>query len=92
MLTILRLLYWWLFGWMRSRAALQTEIMALRHQLLVLQRATCGRRLWLKPADRVLWVWLSRLWKSWRSTLRIREAGNGDCLEPQGIPAVLDLE
>jgi putative transposase len=71
MLTILRLLYWWLFGWMRSRAALQTEIMALRHQLLVLQRATCGRRLWLKPADRVLWVWLSRLWKSWRSTLRI---------------------
>lgn len=71
MLTILRLLFSWLFGWVRSHAALQAEIMALRHQLLVLQRSTRGRRLRLKSADRVFWVWLSRLWKGWRAAVRI---------------------
>lgn len=58
-------------GCWRSRAALQVENLALRHQLLVLQRSTRGRRLRLKSADRVFWTWLSRLWKGWRSTLRI---------------------
>ena len=47
-----------------TRAALQAEILALRHQVLVLQRATRGRRLRFKAADRVFWVWLSRLWKN----------------------------
>jgi putative transposase len=54
-----------------TRAALQAEILALRHQVLVLQCATRGRRLRLKAADRVFWVWLSRLWKNWRLPLRI---------------------
>src|SRR5262249_11338577 len=36
---------------LRTRAALHAEILALRHQLLVLQRLTQGRRLRLKPAD-----------------------------------------
>jgi putative transposase len=54
-----------------SRAALQAEILALRHQLVVLQRSTLGRRVRLKSADRVFWVWLSRLWKNWRLPLRI---------------------
>jgi len=48
-----------------TRAALQTEILALRHQVLVLQRVTRGRRLRLKVADRGVWVWLGRLWKNW---------------------------
>src|SRR5262249_53887413 len=74
MSTILRLLYPWFFGWMRSRAALQAEIMALRHQLFVLQRTTRGRRVRLKSADRVFWTWLSRLWKGWRSAVRIVKA------------------
>ncbi|HEY6305680.1 MAG TPA: integrase core domain-containing protein [Candidatus Angelobacter sp.] len=56
---------------LRSRAALQAEILALRHQLVVLQRSTCGRRLRLRAADRVFWVWLSRLWQGWRQSLRI---------------------
>ena len=51
----------------RSRLALQVEVLALRHQLAVYQRA--GRRPRLKPADRVLWVWLSRAWSEWRGAL-----------------------
>src|SRR5712671_974440 len=46
----------------RARAFLQAEILALRHQLLVLQRSNRGHKLRLGWADRVLWVWLSRLW------------------------------
>ncbi|MFI5398954.1 MAG: hypothetical protein ACHQ9S_25770 [Candidatus Binatia bacterium] len=44
----------------RSRVALQVEILALRHQLAVYQRA--GRCPRLVPADRLLWAWLSRAW------------------------------
>src|SRR6266566_9116481 len=53
----------------RARAVLQAEILALRHQLLVLQRASRLHKLRLYWADRVLWVWLSRLWNDWRSAL-----------------------
>jgi hypothetical protein len=49
--------------------ALQIEILALRHQLAVYQRA--GRRPRLVPADRLLWAWLSRAWAGWRETLVI---------------------
>jgi hypothetical protein len=49
------------------------EILALRHQPLILQRSTQGRRLRLKPADRVFWKWLSRLWNGWRSVLKESE-------------------
>ena len=41
--------------WARSRAALQLEILALRHQLQVLQR-TRPQRLRLTNADRWLWA------------------------------------
>jgi hypothetical protein len=53
----------------RARAFLQAEILALRHQLLVLQRSSRGHRLRLRLSDRVLWVWLSRIWNDWRSAL-----------------------
>ena len=53
----------------RARAVLQAEILALRHQLLVLQRSSRLHKLRLYWADRVLWVWLSRLWNDWRSAL-----------------------
>ena len=55
----------------RSRAALHAEILALRHQLLVLQRVNRERKLRLGVADRLLWAWLSRLWNGWRSALVI---------------------
>jgi putative transposase len=54
----------------RSRLALQAEILALRHQLNLLQRSTHSRRR-LRTSDRILWVWLSRLWPDWRSALLI---------------------
>ena len=55
----------------RTRLVLQAEILALRHQLLVLRRAGRGRRLPLCWADHVLWVWLSQLWNDWRSALLV---------------------
>jgi transposase InsO family protein len=54
----------------RSRAALQLEVLALRHQLQVLQR-TRPRRLRLAKADRCLWSLLSRIWTGWRTALVI---------------------
>src|SRR5712691_8381820 len=55
----------------RTRAALQAEILALRHQLLVLQRSNKSYRVRLRATDRLLWGWLSRLWTNWRSALII---------------------
>ena len=55
----------------RPRFVLQAEILALRHQLLVLQRSRRGHKLRLGWTDRFLWVWLSRLWNDWRSALLI---------------------
>jgi transposase InsO family protein len=46
---------------------MQIEILALRHQLAVLQRQK--KRVSLRAADRLLWVLLSRIWKQWRSAL-----------------------
>ncbi len=57
-------------GWARSRAAVQLEVLALRHQLQVLERSR-RHRLRLSRADRVLWVWLSRVWIEWRAGLVI---------------------
>src|SRR5262245_6603293 len=55
---------------LRSRAALHLEILALRHQLHVLNRAR-PRRVHLTRADRLLWVSLSRIWSQWRSAVVI---------------------
>ena len=54
----------------RARAALQVEILALRHQLAVLHK-NGPRRLRLKPSDRLLWVLLSRFWSGWRPCLQM---------------------
>jgi putative transposase len=45
----------------RSRAAVELENLALRHQLHVLRRQRPGRPR-LFAIDRLLWVWLYRLW------------------------------
>jgi len=50
------------------------EIIALRHQLGVLQRKVPGRSR-LKMTDRWLWVALSRFWSDWRSSLVIVKPG-----------------
>jgi putative transposase len=54
----------------RSRAVLELENLALRHQIGVLQRSA-RRRPTLTSWDRLLWICLSRLWRDWRSALAI---------------------
>src|SRR5262245_54990573 len=43
------------------------EHVALRHQLMVLQRSAARPR--LRRRDRILWVCLSWLWSNWRASL-----------------------
>jgi len=57
-------------SWFRTRASLQVEILALRHQVAVLKRSQRGR-VRLNSVDRLLWVWLSRIWSQWRLALII---------------------
>jgi transposase InsO family protein len=71
MFTVIFSLFFSIRQGFRSRLALQAEVLALRHQLLVLQRSSRDRRLRLSVADRLLWVWLLRLWNGWRSALVI---------------------
>ena len=52
-----------------SRASLVAENLALRQQIIVLQRSVS--RPGLRRRDRAFWVLLSRLWKHWSSLLVI---------------------
>ena len=53
----------------RGQAALHLDILALRHQLGVLQRSVMKPK--PTPADRLLWAWLCEFWLNWRSALII---------------------
>jgi hypothetical protein len=57
-----------LSAWSQSRSMV-IVLIALRHQFLVLQRQQGRRRVQLRPADRVTWVVLSRLWPRWPEAL-----------------------
>ena len=57
-------------SWFQSRAELQLELLALRHQLHILNRSRT-HRLRLVTADRWFWTWLSRAWPAWRTALVI---------------------
>jgi putative transposase len=72
MISVLLSVLWTLRGMAQSRAALHLELLALRHQLHVLQRTRPGR-VRLVKIDRWLWVWLSGVWAEWRSALVIVE-------------------
>lgn len=52
-----------------ARAALHVEILALRHQLLILHRSERSHDVHLSFADGVFWVWLSHLRSNWRAAL-----------------------
>jgi transposase InsO family protein len=54
----------------RSRVLLHLEIIALRHQLAVVNRSR-RPRLRLTPIDRMLWACLSHSWHGWRSAIHI---------------------
>jgi putative transposase len=57
----------------QSRASLQIENLALRHQLAVLRRSC--RRPRIRPRDRAFWAWLSGVWPRWREVLVIVQPG-----------------
>jgi hypothetical protein len=46
----------------RSRALLELENLALRHQVGVLRRSA-RKRPKLTAAERLFWVWLPRIWR-----------------------------
>jgi putative transposase len=54
----------------RSRLELEAEILALRHQLAVLQRQAPHRPRFGRT-DRLVWVLLSRVWPHWRRAVQI---------------------
>jgi len=61
MLAIVSAVSSWLACRFRSRAELELEVFALRHQLAVLRRQRPGRTR-LCPIDRLVWLWLYRVW------------------------------
>ena len=54
----------------KTSAELQLENIALRHQLGVLRRSA-PKRLKITASDRLLWLWLRRLWPDWKAALVI---------------------
>jgi len=70
---------------------LELEILALRHQICVLQRGAKTRPR-LTSADRLLWVILFPGLGRLAFGTGHRQTGDRDRLAPQRIPPILDLE
>ena len=69
MLAMLWIVLTYPFSFFRPRHDLALEVLALRHQLMVLKRQA-GRPK-LCPCDRNLWLVLMKVWPNWRSHLMI---------------------
>ena len=59
----------YLFSWLRLKHQLALEVLALRHQITVLNRQHPKPK--LRPADRLIWITLKNFWPSWKSALVI---------------------
>ena len=70
MLAVLISLLLTLRDCLRARAVLHLELLALRHQIHVITRSRPLRPR-LTRSDRLLWIWLSRVWHGWQSALVI---------------------
>src|SRR3984957_14490323 len=68
----------------KSRAALELENVALRHQLGVLHRSV--KRPKLTAPDRLLWAWLCGVWGNWRSALIIVQPETVIAWHRRGFP------
>ncbi|MGO9452273.1 MAG: hypothetical protein ACLQDV_14710 [Candidatus Binataceae bacterium] len=62
MLALISTVFSWLAYRSRNRAELERELIALRHQVAVLHRQQSGR-VRLCSVDRLVWVWLYRVWQ-----------------------------
>ena len=80
-----------MFSVCRSQAALQVEIVALRHPIGVLRRSA-KKRPKLTVADRVFWAWLSGALGRLAIRAGYRQTRDGHRLASQRLPVVLDLE
>jgi len=57
----------------KQRHELALKNLALRQQRAVFHRTQ--KRLQVRRTDRLFWVWLSRMWESWRESLIIVKPG-----------------
>jgi CRP-like cAMP-binding protein len=98
MLDLLKLLGGLLVGLFRSHAAREAETAFLRQQLVVLKRSAPAR-LRLRTADRLIFVWLYRLFPSVREgavvfkpeTLVRWHLAYQSCFFPDGRQAIVDV-
>ena len=89
MRDLLSLIRWMLLGRFRSKASLEAEILALRHQLNVLRR-TSPRRAVLSNFDRMIFVCLYRIAPP---TLALLEAMRGQGgFTKRGVVRISDIE
>ena len=75
----------------QTRAALQLEILALRHQINVLQRSQRGRCSTDGGGPPLVGMAAARMVRL-AFCAHPRQAGNGHCLTSPGMPPVLDME
>ena len=75
----------------RSRASLHLEIVALRHQLAVVNRSR-RPRLRFTTVDRVLWAWLSQRWHGWRAALHVVQPATVLAWHQPRLSPVLGME
>jgi hypothetical protein len=73
---------------LRSRASLELELVALRHQVIVLRRQRLARSR-LFSADRLLWVWLYRIWPEVLNTMGAGQTGNRRPVASQRLSSLL---
>src|SRR5258706_11822834 len=75
----------------KTQVRLEAEIIMLRHQLNVLRRRVPSNPK-LAVADRLLFVWLYRLFPAMLNAVTIVQLETGYSMASDGLPAVLALE
>ena len=86
-----RLIWCAVVGLFRSRAALQAEILVLRHQLNVLRRKS-PKRVAFSNVDRLLFTGLYRLAPTVLEALKILKPGDAHSLASRWFSSLLALE
>ena len=66
-MAVLWIILTYLFSFFRRQHDLALEVLALRHQLMVLTRQT--RRPRLRRSDRYFWLLLMKVWPNWKNPL-----------------------
>ena len=67
MISVVSILLASISAWFRSRLSVPMELIALHHQVVLYKQSVSRPK--LRPIDRYLWVWRSRLWPGWQEVL-----------------------